>query len=461
MGKSAAAYAKAGGPDERPPVIHLWVALVTGIGGLLGLLIWVALRLRCGNVRSQPDLILPAVLTVGLMCRAALLTFTPTFYAPDEQPHYKYIAYLAEHRSLPVQASRTESPSNDWEYYQPPLYYLLLAPIYSVSQSMSLGTGASVRLLRLPSIALLLVTIFFASRFLSMLRITDPYLRGITIGMVGLLPTYTFLSSVINNDNLLIALGSIIFSLLVRPRITFWVSILIALLTGLALWTKMTAAVYTALIVLALAGPAFAGGKVKLSPFQAAVSLAVAAVLWAPLGWRNWMLYHSITGEGAANVRRAWPSLFYAVAATTRKLLDSFWAVSGLHNDVRGLFPVVGWLVSALAASGLIYCFWQQWRRGPAWTEKQAGLLIGFVGAILVNLGIAIRFSLLYGQSQGRFLFPMLAPIALGIAVGLKCWPFIRAKEWSVHVTGFFITYAIMFTCYSLARFAQMSSLKN
>ncbi len=439
---------------------HLWVALVTGIGGLLGLLIWLTLYLR-GNARGQPGLLLPAVLTVGLTCRALLLAFTPAFCAPDEQPHYKYIAYLAEHRSLPVQVSRTESPSNDWEYYQPPLYYLLLAPIYSASQAMNLDTGVSVRLLRLPSIALWLVTICFAFRFLSTLRITDPYLSRITIGIVGLLPTYTFLSSVINNDNLLIALGSIIISLLVRPRITFWVSVLIGLLVGMALWTKMSAAVYAALILLMLAGSAYAGGRVRLGPRQAAVSLAVAALIWVPLGWRNWTLYHSITGEGAANVRRTWPSLFYAAAATIRKLLDSFWAVSGVHNDVRWLFPVVGWLVSAIAVSGLIYGFWQQWRRGPSWTEKQAGLLIGFAGAILVNLGIAIRFGLLYGQSQGRFLFPMLAPIALGIGLGVRSWPFTKTKEWSIHVTGFFITYAIMFTCYSLARFAQLPSLKG
>src|SRR5688572_7628702 len=157
------------------------------------------------------------ILTTGFICRIAFLLFTPTFYAPDEQAHFKYVKYLAEHHSLPIQTSLTDSSTNDWEYYQPPIYYILLSPFYLLAERLFQNDFLTVRVLRGFSIILWGITTLFSFKFLDSLNIHDRFLKIFVIAMVCLLPTYTFLSSVINNDNLLIAFGSAILYLTVQP----------------------------------------------------------------------------------------------------------------------------------------------------------------------------------------------------------------------------------------------------
>jgi len=86
------------------------------------------------------------VVTLGLVCRVALALFTPVFYAPDEQSHFACIKYIYENRGFPTQTSKTGAPTNDWEYYQPPLYYVASLPLFWGLSYL----GASTRFKRLP-----------------------------------------------------------------------------------------------------------------------------------------------------------------------------------------------------------------------------------------------------------------------------------------------------------------------
>ena len=101
-----------------------------------------------------------ALLIVGILCRVAFAWFTPAFYAPDEQPHYHYIRYLAEHHSLPVLNTRLGDASKEWEYFQPPLYYALLVPAFQAAQALFEQPAAIVRVLRTFSILLWLLNVW-------------------------------------------------------------------------------------------------------------------------------------------------------------------------------------------------------------------------------------------------------------------------------------------------------------
>src|SRR5262249_25943060 len=154
--------------------------------------------------------------------------------------------------------------------------------------------------------------------------VTDAFVRTTVVSMLCLLPTYVFLSSSINNDNLLIALGSAILWVASRPP-TPRSALGLGLLIGLALLTKLTAVVYVALVVLVAA----IGWRRRTRPAAALagslLTLTVAAALFAPWAWRNQVVYGSLTAENVANIRQPWDSLPKAVFDTLSYMQDSFW----------------------------------------------------------------------------------------------------------------------------------------
>lgn len=433
------------------------VSAIAGIGTLSGLGLWLGLWLRARVFPIPARSLLILSLGVGFTCRLAFLWLTPTFYAPDEQSHYNYVKYLAENRSWPVQTSQTDAPTNDWEYYQPPLYYLLLAPLYQASNALFGNAFLTVRVLRSTSILLWGATAWFALRFLRRLNVGRASLPGtFVMAMVCLLPTYVFLSSMINNDNLLVAIGSGLLCL-VRPRPSFRRSALVGVLLGAALLTKLTAVVYVGLVALVALVELIREPPAWLATgTRAALTLVLAAVIWAPWGWRNWVVYGNITAEEIANVPRAWPSASFAALATLEYMQRSFWAVSGIYNNVGGAYPLPGRLVSYLAAGGLVYGLVSRRQKWFALVRENAGLIVPLALAIVANLVLVFRFGVLYGQGQGRFLFPLLLPISLFMAVGLAAFPVLDAGRARIHVTGFMVTYALSFAAFSLATFAQV-----
>lgn len=350
--------------------------ICTSSGMFVWLILWLVSRRRALSSRALTGLLF----STGLACRLAFLIGTPTFYAPDEQSHYNYVRYLAEHRAFPVQTSRTDDPSNDWEYYQPPLYYLSLVPLYWAADTAWGNPDLTVRLLRGSSILLWGATCWLSHRILDRLRPGDKAVRSFALGLVCLLPTYAFISSSLNNDNLLITLGSAVLLLsldLTKPdprgsdRLKR--SLLLGVVLGLAMLSKLTAVVYLVWLgglFLTQVGRAFTapgfparrhvqkavtamlkwGDLIRLAiPFL--LPIAVAALMWVPWGWRNLIVYGSLTAESVANVPRAWPSIQKAVIGSLYYMHNSFWSVSGIYNNVYGIYPRVG-LGFSLAVAG-------------------------------------------------------------------------------------------------------------
>ena len=419
-------------------------------GSLAAIALWFGL---CRAERVSPRRLFVVILGVGLISRIAFALFTPAFHAPDEQAHFKYVKYLAEHRSLPVQTSRTDSPTNDWEYYQPPLYYLSLAPFYRLSDELFHDDLVTVRLLRAFSILLWGVTVWFAFGFLERMRVVDVFVRVFVIGMISLLPSYVFLSSVINNDNLLLAIGAGVLYLVAQPSSPRR-SVLMGLLLGAGLLTKLTAVVYVILIVAALLV-----GLVRRTAGRAGLGHVIltgliAGLLWTPWACRNWSVYGSITAENVANVAMQWETGSQAVTVTLHYLQASFWAAAGTYNNIQGVYPLIGMHVFYFACLGLLYGRLSAKERLLFHLRNNSDLLIASALAILVNAVLAFRFGILYGQGQGRFLFPMLIPLSLFMGTGLRMFPVSDSEKSPRHLAGFLITYAVSFECFSLAALA-------
>ncbi len=421
----------------------LSIYLAAGCGALAGVVLWLG-AFFMNKVRGvQTRQLLTATLAIGFIGRAAFLLLTPTFYAPDERPHFEYVKYLAEQHSLPVSTTATD------EYFQPPLYYLLLTPFYSLAHALSLRDSITVRILRAFSILLWGITVLLAFKFLECLSVDDAFVKIFVVGMIALLPTFTFLSSVINNDNLILPIGAAILWLLVRPEPSLKNSALIGILLGLGLLTKLTAIVYAPLIALTLL-MRFRKTGAPLVLLHLALSIIPALIIWSPWALRAWGLYGSLSGM-SGTVPFEWGTAIPVIWGELGEINKTFWAVSGEYNNVSSFYPIVGKLLFYLSLAGLLYGLLFKRERLISLAREDAAVMLASALAILINLVLIL--ILLYHQGQGRYLFPLLIPIALLMAVGLRVFPASGAANSRIHVSAFFITYVLSFICFSLAVF--------
>jgi 4-amino-4-deoxy-L-arabinose transferase-like glycosyltransferase len=112
-----------------------------------------------------PALLLVLILGIYAALGVLFAARTPAWQAPDEPAHYNYVRYLAQSGQFPVlqmgdypsayleQIKSQHFPPDmsidaiRYEFHQPPLYYVLAAPLFAL-------TGGSLLVLRLFSVLL-------------------------------------------------------------------------------------------------------------------------------------------------------------------------------------------------------------------------------------------------------------------------------------------------------------------
>nr|MBP7058794.1 hypothetical protein [Candidatus Gracilibacteria bacterium] len=202
----------------------------------------------------------------------------PVWQAPDEPAHFGYLQSMYEQKDFPILGEATftslgfdgmgrpdpgrNEPYVNWIAQHPPLYYLVLAPIYGIIEVFA-GVGTVIDpvdwifYLRIFSILLSCVTLFF------IYKTSDYLLTGTrqnrlfslaVVGFIAFLPGFSYISALLNNDNLVIALSSILFYLLAKryyggeqdgnknmPTVRTRSDWLIGLVLGLMALAKITA----------------------------------------------------------------------------------------------------------------------------------------------------------------------------------------------------------------------------
>ncbi len=417
--------------------------------------------------------LLLALIATGLFCRLMFAFFTPTFYAPDEVAHFNYIQHLGEQGAFPVMHSSAGNPVDETECHQPPLYYLAMAPLFRAAQALLPDQHATVIFLRLFSVLLWLLNVWLGGIWLSRLQIKDRFIRVFVMAVICLLPTYTFTSAAINNDNLLLPLGTGLFCLMAGRRQSLKYSLGLGLLLGLALLTKHSAVVFVPVIAWLTVGDylrqrvGWTSGWLHLG-----IIFGLAGLMYLPWGVRNWQTYGtlhpellslapaatpsaqpvsgSITPKLPVAEQRVWPSMAYGMASSVHNLVKTFWAVSGVSNNVGYPFPLAGMALLLLAGSLPFITP----KPEPPFADLMAAahkpLMAVWLVAIGINIVLALRFGYMFGMGQGRHLFPVLYPIALLLAGGLRRLP---AKNRERLAAGFWMAYAVSFMVYSLVRF--------
>jgi 4-amino-4-deoxy-L-arabinose transferase-like glycosyltransferase len=363
-----------------------------------------------------------ALLTLALVVRVLLVVATPFGQTVahrieglnDEPAQLNYVRYLTEHRALPVQRHSLREPGaferGDYEYYQPPLYYIVCAPLVAAAG----GPRAALYACRLVSFAFGVLSLIVIGRIFGLLGCT-PSCRRLGVVFVALLPTHAYFSSLTSNDSLswLIAL-MILHQLLVllgqdrrgagAPRVGF--DARLGLLIAAGLLTKTSIAVFLPLIVLAYLWMGWQARRPRVT-LAMLIPLGLVLLCAGPWYWRNLTLYGSLSafavGFGPPEpglVSRA--GIVHTIKACTRY----FWFPM---QHVPNVPPVVAvrYLEAALTAlHGVAAAVFLVRARAGDVKAVATALLLGAVALGQLIMGF------MWSNVEGRYLLPALAPIA-------------------------------------------------
>ncbi len=329
------------------------------------------------------------------------------FNAPDEQFHLTYVDYVASEGRLPVaDAGRLR------EAIQPPLYYVLAAPLDRPGAGLSLPSR--LRLLRAQNVAYAVANILLI--FLLARRAAGERIAWIAALWAALLPQYLFIGASVTSDGLADLLSTAIlyagWRSIEDPTSLRWPAAAGAAL-GLGLLTKLTVACSAAAL---FAGLAFLRpGRARLSFRRIGLIFGMGLAIGAWPLLRNVALYGDVFGQSVFKAYDS-PMAWRELPRWCLLFFESFW---GLFAWMASPLPGPAYLVLALltAAAAAGFAGWAR-RRRPDWLGPGAILLWS---APVFALAQAFYHGFLHSrQPQGRFLFPALGPIAIGFALGLS-----------------------------------------
>ncbi len=226
------------------------------------------------------------LLVLGIALR--LLVFC--FLAPinNDRGHAAVVAYIAEHHAIPSATANAES-------YQPPLYYLLAAPLYAATGSLKCAQSLSLVFSVLT--LLVLYRLFYVEKLLP-----NETAARYAFALACFLPQFVLFSLYLSNDALAILLGALLVwqSVRVSAKPSAREAALLALLTSLGLLTKATFLTFLPVLFVLVGFVLVRSGNPAAKAWAAALVLCLLA---AGLGsWRFVQSYREIGDPFASNI---------------------------------------------------------------------------------------------------------------------------------------------------------------
>ena len=370
----------------------------------------------------------------------------PDWQAPDEPAHYNYVRQLANGRFPIMQPSDYDeayknevvasqfAPQYDvsiisYEDWQPPLYYLLLTPVYKLFDG-------SLTALRLASLLIGMGVVLYAYAIAKQLYPEQPWIWQLTAVFVAFLPQHLSIMASMNNDSLSeLIIAAVLYRLIrwtklslsvTHPTTEKWHMLSISILLGLGLLTKLTTYLLVPIVGI-LFLHRYWPHRQKL--IQAGFTLFLPALLLGLLWWgRNVIVYPGFdplarVAHDTAVIGQPRTAEWIAqqgLPATIRQFLqttfNSFWGQfgwMGVVMDSRIYQALL--LFSGIILAGLLIR--RLTSHSPLTTPH-------FMLFLLLGLTISMHvfYNFTFVQHQGRYLFPALIPIGIGTAVSLTSW---------------------------------------
>lgn len=410
----------------------------------------------------------------------------PLFEGPDEDDHFRYAKYLADHRALPTQLFQAGGGAAGHQGWQPPLYYALaafvIAPIdtsdyethltRNPAQSFSgdraccgrnlyfhfdneafpyQRTALAAHLARGVTILFGLGAVYAIYALLLTLFPAQRYLALATTALATLNPSFLFSSALVSNDIPLAAFCAFAFLVMAkiltqpaddRPQTKDHIRFLgLGIFVGLGIMTKTTALGLVPIVLLVSAFLAYRARSFRTLLLATGYFFFPILLLAAWYFIRNQMLYgdalaYRLMTASALPPRDAPLTFAELTQINLPWLWQTFWG-----GPTPGDFPQ--WFLNALwgafiigGGGAILYC---ARKRRALGAERlfMLGLLYAWLALIFIAQLQFMRAA--SGTDQGRYLFPAVMPIALTYVLGWRemVWQIVSrarraAAEWRV-----------------------------
>jgi 4-amino-4-deoxy-L-arabinose transferase-like glycosyltransferase len=406
-------------------------------------------------------ILLAIILLLYLMIGAFFAIRIPDWQAPDEPAHYNYVAQVAQRGCCPIieagdwdQAylesiksvrfqpdSLSQLDQIQYEDHQPPLYYLLLSPVFQLTEGNLLA-------LRLVSLLIGTGTLVCAYGIGITVLPHRPQVGLAAALLTAFVPQHLAMLASVNNDalaNFIIALTLLATLLYLRGHeVRPWQ---LGLLVALGLVTKVSTVFMLGVVIIAIlirltqaaGSPSALVKAVHLRAFlRAGLQFMLPVMLIGGVWWgRNILVYgfpdifglraHDVVVVGqprtADLIAQIGSGSYLQLALQTT--FNSFWGQFGWMG-----VPMPTWVYSGievfvlLAFSGLVINHLTRTSLDPAVPETyQQRLIWGLIVLVLVLAAAQyVYYNTEFQQLQGRYMFTGLSALALVLALGVEGW---------------------------------------
>lgn len=324
-----------------------------------------------------------------------------------------------------------------WQYAanHPPLYYILMTPIYWATERGSAVT--QMYALRVAAIPFGLLTVLLAYLLARALFPGDPFMAITVPTFVAFQPQISYEAAMVNNDIISIVAYSWVLYLLVvgiRNRFPPRICVLSGFAFGIALLAKGTSISAGALIAIAIIAT-LGVRNVRLWVKRGVLAAIPAGVLAAPWYAFLYHTYGNLSGFKQIEQMQWWnkpAGTFFGMLTSRTFMLNRFKETWGDFGWRRIIFtsPML-WAIAIpllLCVAGLILYFVTAWRRGAhqhddpvlspqRWQWLGIGLMV--VTCVIAYLAI-IQFGTQFELTQARYYFPAINAAAVLLMLGLR-----------------------------------------
>lgn len=378
-------------------------------------------------------------------------TMVPAWQAPDEPAHYNFVAQLANGRFPVIEAGdydqayldeirgaqfapQYQTATIQYEDWQPPLYYFIQTPIFILSEGSLLA-------LRLTSLLIGAGVVIFGYLIAQELFPKNPWIPLTTAVFIAFLPQHISILASVNNDSLAeLLIAALLYTFFVWMREPThneirnrYFLVTGGILLGLGLITKLTVYLMVPVSAVIIVWRYWHNWD---SFFRACVLFFAPMFLIGSIFWiRNLYIYPGfdplamaahdavVVGQPRTVEWVAMYGLQGTVGRFLRTTFNSFWGQFGWMA-----VPMPVWvyqplfIFSGFVTLGLLVKLYQSrtdtnndsfWRQLP---------IITLVLVAFFTVSTHVYYNLTFVQHQGRYLFPALVPIGIGVAISLDLW---------------------------------------
>lgn len=409
------------------------------------------------------------------------ITLFAPFTGHDEVDHYWYIARLGAGDGLgvvgevilpaetrPYRGYVADYPSNA-EVIQPPLYHVVLAPVWRILPGDS---ADRLMVLRLFSVVIGLFVVLLAYLTARQLFPESAFIRAGVPIFVALQPQLSFEAAIVNHDILVIALFSWLIYLVLRgldEGFTTGREVGIGLVAAAGLWTKLSFGLALPVIVLAVGWAWWErrrqwGDALRSAQWLAGslfLTTALPLLLLSPWFVRSYWLYGDPTGSQRLSEIREFGSSastyqqMFTTPAFWRERLEDFWGNYGWRNiPFDAVMSQSIWVIwGAALALAVILALREvavrlfDWRAKLTYRQVR-GLTVVAASVALLAFGVLYVGTIQFTQS--RFIFPGMIGIALLTLIGVDRFLPVRWRPMAVPVL---LTILVALNALTLVRF--------